>query len=127
MSFIGFGSTALIDCAIAATMSFLLFKTSSGNSKKSRSVVRFLVMFFIGTGLLTAMAAIATIAYVSRPSTVLYLGIEFSVPRLYANSILAMFNSKERLLKKMQATTELQLSSKLLFDDFSGPPEVGVP
>ncbi|KAF8970832.1 hypothetical protein BDZ97DRAFT_1788921 [Flammula alnicola] len=128
MIFIGFGSTVLIDCTIAATMSFLLFKTSSGNSKKSRSVIRFLVMFFIGTGLLTAIAAIATIAvYVSRPSTVLYLGIEFSVPRLYANSILVMFNSKERLRKKMQATTELQLSSKLLFEDFSDPQEEGVP
>ncbi|KAF5328059.1 hypothetical protein D9619_013655 [Psilocybe cf. subviscida] len=85
---------------------------------KSRGVVRFLVLFFFGTGVLTAIAAIATItAYVRKPSSVTYLAIEFARPRLYANSILAMFNSKARLRHRMQVTSELEISSKVLFGD----------
>jgi len=120
MIYVGFGSTAIIDSIIAVVLSYLLFKTSPPNHQrfKSRGVVRFLVLFFIGTGVLTAIAAIATITvYVTKPSTVLYLAIEFSCPRLYANSILAMFNSKARLRQRMQATTELKISSMLLFGD----------
>ncbi|KAF8182699.1 hypothetical protein BJ912DRAFT_1061576 [Pholiota molesta] len=116
MIYVAFGSTAVIDSTIAGTLSFLLWNTSPGGRAKSRNVIKFLVLFFIGTGLLTAIMAITTIAvYATRPSTVLYLSIEFAVPRLYANSILAMFNSKARLQKRMQATTELRLSSMLLF------------
>ncbi|KAF8175554.1 hypothetical protein BJ912DRAFT_32705 [Pholiota molesta] len=116
MIYVAFGSTAVIDSTIAGTLSFLLWNTSPGGRAKSRNVIKFLVLFFIGTGLLTAIMAITTIAvYATRPSTVLYLAIEFAVPRLYANSILAMFNSKARLQKRMQATTELRLSSMLLF------------
>ncbi|KAF5319588.1 hypothetical protein D9619_008375 [Psilocybe cf. subviscida] len=85
---------------------------------KSRGVVRFLVLFFIGTGVLTAITATSTIiVYLTKPSSVLYLAIEFSRPRLFANSILAMFNSKARLRKRMQATSELKIPSILLFGD----------
>lgn len=77
MIYIGFGSTAIIDTIIAIVLSHLLFKTSPPNRQrcarvafekeetkinlnlliirfKSRGVVRFLVLFFIGTGVLTA-------------------------------------------------------------------------
>ncbi|KAF5329301.1 hypothetical protein D9619_009259 [Psilocybe cf. subviscida] len=55
------------------------------------------------------------------PSSGLYLAIEFSRPRLLSNSILAMFNSKERLRRQMEATAELKMPSELLFGD--GPVE----
>ncbi|KJA16247.1 hypothetical protein HYPSUDRAFT_91423 [Hypholoma sublateritium FD-334 SS-4] len=128
--FIAFGSTAVIDSAIAGTLSFLLLKTDPGRHTKSRGVIKFLVLFFIGTGLLTAIMAVTTISvYAARPSTALYLSIEFAVPRLYVNSILAMFNSKAGLQKRMNATSELKLSSLLLFDDLgeSSPIEENKP
>ncbi|KAF9482846.1 hypothetical protein BDN70DRAFT_874430 [Pholiota conissans] len=116
--YVAFSSTAVIDSTIAGVLSYLLVKASPGGRARTRNVITFLVLFFVGTGLLTAIMAITTIAvYATRPSTVLYLAIEFAVPRLYANSILAMFNSKARLRKRMEVTTELKLSSMLLFDD----------
>ncbi|PPQ75392.1 LOW QUALITY PROTEIN: hypothetical protein CVT26_015475 [Gymnopilus dilepis] len=60
--------------------------------------------------------------YVSNPSSVLYLAIEFSAPRLYANSILALFNSKSRLKERMDASTDLQIPSIWIFGDESPLP-----
>ena len=144
--FIAFGSTAVVDSAIAGTLSYLLLKTDPGPQTKSRGVIKFLVLFFIGTGLLTACVSSFTLSqspclmlytqdygrhynlcgkscirnnweerhvnvrlaqYAARPSTALYLSIEFAVPRrqsvnlllefiltyelsVYVNSILAM-------------------------------------
>ncbi|KAF9529878.1 hypothetical protein CPB83DRAFT_893112 [Crepidotus variabilis] len=126
--YLGFGSTALIDCAIAAAMCIVLYKSSAGLSTgiaRSESVVESLIQYFVGTGLLTSFAAILVIIfYVAQPHTLLYLGMEFSVTRLYANAILAMFNSRQALNKRMNQSIELKLpgSSDVFFaepDSFS--------
>ncbi|KAF5329305.1 hypothetical protein D9619_009257 [Psilocybe cf. subviscida] len=51
-----YGSSAIIDTGNAVVLSSLLFKTSPQNHQrfKSGGVLRFLVLFFIGTGALTA-------------------------------------------------------------------------
>ncbi|KAF5321351.1 hypothetical protein D9619_000018 [Psilocybe cf. subviscida] len=132
MLYIGVGSTAVIDTINAAVLCHLLFKAIPQNHQrlKSRGVIRLLILFFFGTGVLTAIAAIATIiAYFTRPFSVLYLAIEFTRSRLYANSILAMFNSKAALRQRMQVTSELKISSTLIFGDNAdeAPPAEGSP
>jgi len=81
------------------------------------------VFFFVGTGLLTAVASVLTmILYVRHPTTVFYLASVFPMPRLYANSILAMFNAKSRLKKNMEGSQELRISSFIFFGDLENNP-----
>ncbi|KDR78663.1 hypothetical protein GALMADRAFT_244138 [Galerina marginata CBS 339.88] len=123
VTYIAHGSAAFIDCSIAAILSFVLFKASGDTAWSSRSVsvVRYLVLYFVGMGVLTALTAIIkVILYALKPSSVIYLAIDFSVPSLYANSILALFNAKSRLKKKIDASVGPQISSAL-FGDPVGP------
>ncbi|CAA7262239.1 unnamed protein product [Cyclocybe aegerita] len=115
--YLGFGTTALIDCAIAAAMCLLLHKSSAG-TLRSETVLESLIQYFIGTGLLTSFAAIMVIVlYIARPRTLLYLGMEFSVTRLYANSILAMFNARQRLRGRFDESIEIKLPSNVFFGE----------
>jgi len=118
MSYIAFGSTAGIDVTIAAFMTFILRKAKPPKNAQTGNVLNELVLFFIGTASITALCAVLVITiYIIRPSTVLYLAVEFSVPRLYANAILIMFNSKAGLRKKMNETPELRIPSEVIFGD----------
>ncbi|KAF8970628.1 hypothetical protein BDZ97DRAFT_1790195 [Flammula alnicola] len=91
--YLGFGATAIVDCSIAVAMCLLLHKSSAGTIK-SETVLESLIQYFIGSGLMTSLAAIlCIILYVAQPNTLLYLGMELSVTRLYANSLLAMYDN----------------------------------
>jgi len=115
--YIGFGSTAFVDCTIAAAMCLILHRSNNG-TRRTESVVETIIQYFIGTGLLTSFSAILCIAlYVAEPSTLLYFGMEFSMTRLYANSILAMFNARKQLREKLEEP--LELPTNILF----GQPE----
>jgi len=118
--YVGFGSTAFVDCTIAAAMCLILHR-SNGGTRRTESVVETLIQYFIGTGLLTSFSAILCIAlYVAQPSTLLYFGLEFSMTRLYANSILAMFNARKQLRERLEEPLELKLPTNVLFGE---PPE----
>ncbi|KAF9474515.1 hypothetical protein BDN70DRAFT_884733 [Pholiota conissans] len=115
--YMGFGATAIIDCATAAAMCLLLHKSSAGTIK-SETVLETLIQYFIGSGLLTSFAAILCIVlYVAQPDTLLYLGMEFSVTRLYANSLLAISNGRGRLRERLDETIELRLPSGMFFGE----------
>lgn len=115
--YLGFGATALIDIAIACAMCFLLYKSNIGT--RADDVLASLIDYFIGSGLTTSFFAIMCIVlYVAKPDSLLYLGIEFSTPRIYANSVLAMYNSRGRLRERLNATIDLGLgSSRLCFQE----------
>lgn len=115
--YVGFGSTAFVDCTIAAAMCLILHR-SNGGTRRTESVVETLIQYFIGTGLLTSFSAILCIAlYVAQPSTLLYFGMEFSMTRLYANSMLAMFNARKQLREKLEEPLELKLPTNILFGE----------
>jgi len=117
MVYLGFGSTALVDCAIAAAMCLLLHRSSVGTIK-CETVLESLIQYFVGSGLLTSFAAIMGIVlYVAQPNTLLYLGVEFSVARLYANSLLAMSNARGQLRKRLDETIELGFPNNLFFSE----------
>ncbi|KAF8188634.1 hypothetical protein BJ912DRAFT_390173 [Pholiota molesta] len=78
--YLGFGATAIIDCATASAMCLLLHKSSAGTIK-SETVLETLIQYFIGSGLLTSFAAIlCIILYVAQPDTLLYLGWSSLLP-----------------------------------------------
>ncbi|KJA24865.1 hypothetical protein HYPSUDRAFT_38207 [Hypholoma sublateritium FD-334 SS-4] len=113
--YLGFGATAIIDCSIAGAMCLLLHKSSSGTIKV-QGVLETLIQYFIGSGLLTSFASIlCIILYVAQPNTLLYLGMELSVPRLYANSLLAIANGRQGLLNRLDESIDLHLPSGVFF------------
>jgi len=116
--YLAFGTVAVVDCSIAAAMCVILYKCSSWivvGISRSESVLESLIQYFVGTGLLTSFSAIMVIIlYVARTHTLLYLVIEFSVTRLYANSILAMFNARHTLAERMNQTIDVRMPHGLL-------------
>ncbi|PPQ70118.1 hypothetical protein CVT26_013403 [Gymnopilus dilepis] len=121
----GYGSTCLIDCSAAFVLALILHKfRSSEMIKRCRDAITYLIIFFLVAGLSTGIAAISSVVlYTLKPSSLLYLGVEFSAPRLYANFVLALFNAKAQLKDKLDASVDLQLPSHLLFG--GGVPPAG--
>jgi len=116
--YIGFASTAFLDCTIAAAMCLILHRSNGGATRRTESVVETLIQYFVATGLMTSFAAIMCISlYVAQPATLLYFGLEFSMTRLYANSILAMFNARKQLRQRLEESVELKLPTNILFGE----------
>ncbi|KDR68626.1 hypothetical protein GALMADRAFT_283049 [Galerina marginata CBS 339.88] len=119
--YIGYASAAAIDCSIAVIMSiFLLLAAPDANfaQKGTRQVVMHLIFHFVGAGILTVASSLATMGlHWSNPSSVLYLTVEFIAPRLYSNSILALFNARARLNRKFDAFPELRSYSTVFFGE----------
>jgi len=120
-------STCGIDFCIVTMVSFILWSSRSSKVRRRQKVdvVNYLITFFVGTGLLTSITAVlGPVLYASSPSSTIYLAIDFVLPNLYANSILALFNSKSRLKGKMDASVDLHMPSALIFgEDSSSLPD----
>ncbi|KDR68613.1 hypothetical protein GALMADRAFT_283040 [Galerina marginata CBS 339.88] len=120
--YIGYGWAAAIDCSIAAAMSILLLLSRPSSpefgDKRSHKVTMYLIYYLIGSGLLTAACSLLVMGlYWWNPSSVLYLAGEFLASRIYANSILALFNSKSRMQQVLNSSLEFRVSTALFFGD----------
>ncbi|KAF4612444.1 hypothetical protein D9613_003975 [Agrocybe pediades] len=99
-------------------MCLILHAMGSGTESRSESVLETIIQYFIGSGLLTSLAAIMCIVlYVAQPNTLIYLGLELSVTRLYANSVLAMSNARKGLHQRLNETVELKFPSNMFFGE----------
>ncbi|CAA7263869.1 unnamed protein product [Cyclocybe aegerita] len=116
-------TTAFIDTTLGTTMASVLYHGRPEN-RRLLDIVKFLVVFFVGTGLLTGIAHVIILAlYTILPEALLYMSVQLSVTRLYANSILALFNAKKGLNEKLEDPTDLDLpASALLFGENGGGP-----
>ncbi|TFK37447.1 hypothetical protein BDQ12DRAFT_736291 [Crucibulum laeve] len=114
--YMGFGTTAVIDSSIALAMCIILCKSRAG-SGRTDDVVSRIIRYFVGSGLVTSLASIlCLILYVARPDTLLYLSMEFSISRLYANSFLSICNDRRRRLDMLDAPrVESHMSSDIYF------------
>ncbi|KDR68623.1 hypothetical protein GALMADRAFT_160977 [Galerina marginata CBS 339.88] len=119
--YIGPISVAVIDCILAVAISFvLLYAEHDANIgyKGTHQVVMHLVFQLIGASMLTAASCLAIVGlYWSNPSSVVYLTVAFFAPRLYSNSILALFNAKARLNRKLNVCPELRSYSTIFFGE----------
>ncbi|KAK7012835.1 hypothetical protein R3P38DRAFT_1560358 [Favolaschia claudopus] len=85
---------AATDITIAAAM-FTLLQNRKTGIKNTEQLLNRIVMYTISTGLLTSMVDIVILgAFVGLPDTLVYLCFFDFVPNLYANSLLAMLNSR---------------------------------
>jgi len=108
--FFGFSVTIAIDITIAATLSFLLYRSQTG-IKRTDNILFTLIQYIVGTGVLTSAASITYIVlYVVKPDSLLYLAQEFSITRLYTNSFLAMMNARYGLRGQMSEPVDLEIN-----------------
>ncbi|KAL5524127.1 hypothetical protein ACEPAG_8300 [Sanghuangporus baumii] len=101
------------DTAIALTLIWLLWRRRSG-FKKTEGIIRKLVAFTVGTGLITGvMAIVAFIAAQTLPQTFIYLLIDYCMAKLYYNCMLASLNARSALRSSNMNTTAGGLSIHL--------------
>ncbi|KAF4610604.1 hypothetical protein D9613_006482 [Agrocybe pediades] len=109
------------------------FENGAGTTKRGKKIITCLVIFFGGTGALTAIFAVTSMSlYTASKSSLLYLATELWVSRIYAISILTLyvftftglpgnkriicrFNSKSYFKKALEGTVEISIPSALVF------------
>ncbi|KAJ7759153.1 hypothetical protein B0H16DRAFT_1534558 [Mycena metata] len=110
---------AAIDITIAVVM-FLLLRTRKTGIKSTEQILNRIVTYTISTGLLTSVIDIVILAaFIGSPDTLVYLCFYDFVPNLYANSLLAMLNSRGD--EKLQVGIELDIGgtgSTIQFSNF---------
>ncbi|KAJ7623593.1 hypothetical protein FB45DRAFT_926163 [Roridomyces roridus] len=88
---------AATDVLIAAILCFLLLGSRTGFSR-SDSMINKLVLFFVNTGLITSVFAIASlISITTAPDAFIYILFFFCMGRLYSNSLLAVLNARKSI------------------------------
>ncbi|KAK0187538.1 hypothetical protein F5146DRAFT_1140954 [Armillaria mellea] len=94
-----FATSTGIDFFISFAMCYYLHKSrsiSEFSSTNSRLLV--LMWFVLMSGLATsACSTIALITFIVLPNTLVFLGVEFLLTKLYVNSLLSMLNARKRL------------------------------
>lgn len=132
-------TTAAADCMIAGALVWLLRRSRTG-FRRSDTVINRLVLFVIGTGLLTAISAILTLAMtLAYPDRFYYMLFFLNITRrkpvsslphvftyhtylslsVYVNSLLAMLNYRKTLSASFNASNE-QSGGSIPMSPFQG-------
>ncbi|KAK0445952.1 hypothetical protein EV421DRAFT_1902302 [Armillaria borealis] len=93
-----FSTVAATDFVIALMMCYYLHKSRAAmNVSTTACRVLNLMRLVIVSGLATSTCSLLTlISYIAWPESLIFLGIVFILPKLYVNSLLAMFNHRPK-------------------------------
>ncbi|KAJ7084541.1 hypothetical protein B0H15DRAFT_1023712 [Mycena belliarum] len=92
------GGAALADILIAVSLTFYLWKTDS-RFRQTRALISRLIRITIETGSLTAVVALVNAAMIyAFPGKPYFFTAGAVVPKLYSNTILAVLNSRFRIV-----------------------------
>ncbi|KAF5370471.1 hypothetical protein D9615_009756 [Tricholomella constricta] len=109
--YIALGSGVVADLLIASSLCLYLSKSRTG-FRKTDSIVNALIMYAINTSLLTTICSAACfITYTIWPKEFTFIGIYFSLSKLYLNSLLATLNNREALAEKISGVSNFSLSN----------------
>ncbi|KAF8064426.1 hypothetical protein FPV67DRAFT_222163 [Lyophyllum atratum] len=95
-----FSWSTAIDIVIAIAMCFYLIRGKSGFSGTNNKIIAIVRMILISGFLTSACSLAALITYGTMPDTLVFLGIEFLLTKLYINSFLAMLNARQSVRDK---------------------------
>ncbi|KAK0203247.1 hypothetical protein DFS33DRAFT_974919 [Desarmillaria ectypa] len=95
--YVNFSTITAVDSFIAGTMCFYLYKGRSMASLSSTAkMIMRLMRLVVISGLATSTCSLFTlVAYIAWPNTLIFIAINFILPRLYINSLLTMLNSRK--------------------------------
>ncbi|KAF9447380.1 hypothetical protein P691DRAFT_802533 [Macrolepiota fuliginosa MF-IS2] len=90
-------TSILSDIFIAGALCFLLHGRKTG-FKNTNTIVSRLIIYAINRCLLTSVAAVVElIAFSASPHTLWYLAIDFTIGKLYTNSLLVSLNGRQSI------------------------------
>ncbi|KAL1940990.1 hypothetical protein VTO73DRAFT_7626 [Trametes versicolor] len=96
-----FGFAVLADVSLAGTLVMVLIRSRTG-FKSTDSVLEILVIYAINTGLLTSIVGLPCFVFsIILPGNIIYIGIAIVGVKLYANSVLAVLNSRRSLSDRL--------------------------
>jgi len=95
-----FAWSTCIDIVIATAMCFYLARSRSGFSGTNNKLVAIIRMTLVSGFMTSACSLAALITYGAMPDTLVFLGIEFLLTKLYINSFLAMLNARQSVRDK---------------------------
>lgn len=95
------------DILIAGSLCTCLYSSRTG-FKKTDSLVNILMLYAVNSSLLTTICAAACfITYTIWPNEFTYIGIYFSLSKLYFNSLLATLNGRQTIAEKISAVSNI--------------------
>jgi hypothetical protein len=123
------GGSAVADIIIASTLLYLLNRVATQQQLDSREITRVerVMGTAIDTGMITAIAAcIELLFYLILPNSLVHFVIFYTLPKLYANCLLATLNARltvpGRVFRESSAEWDSAISGRrVLQDDIFGP------
>ncbi|KAL1940999.1 hypothetical protein VTO73DRAFT_7635 [Trametes versicolor] len=103
---VAYGFAVASDVILTGALVFVLQRSRTG-SKRSNTVLDILIKYTINTGLLTSIFSVLVFIFaIILPGNLVYAGVSIVGAKLYANSVLAVVNSRKSIGNKF-------------FDDFT--------
>ncbi|KAI0628298.1 hypothetical protein C8Q77DRAFT_468050 [Trametes polyzona] len=92
-----FGFAVFVDVCLTGTLVMVLLRSRTG-FKRTDSLIEVLIVYSINTGLLTSIFGLLCFIFaIILPGNLIYIGISIVGVKLYANSVLAVLNSRRAL------------------------------
>ncbi|THU99453.1 hypothetical protein K435DRAFT_855645 [Dendrothele bispora CBS 962.96] len=114
-------TTAICDIIIAIAMVFYLTTHKKDSMAVTKSVVNRIIILTIQTGVITSVAAVASILTFTliKQATIQFIW-DFSISKLYTNSLLSMLNAREEWSKTLDAQNDVENISDVSFVHLDG-------
>ncbi|PBK61306.1 hypothetical protein ARMSODRAFT_1025823 [Armillaria solidipes] len=113
------GASALCDIIIAVCMTYYLMRSNTG-FRRTQILVTKLIRLTIETGSVTAVVALVTlIVFLVFPHQTFYETPAFNMPKLYANTVYMVLNSRIRILggrDTYTSSTDMSITSTMIRD-----------
>ncbi|KAK0433779.1 hypothetical protein EV421DRAFT_2039976 [Armillaria borealis] len=113
------GASALCDIVIAICMTYYLMRSNT-SFRQTRMLVTKLIRLTIETGSVTALVALITvILFFAFPQQTFYGTPAFIIPKLYANTILMVLNSRIRIMggrDTYTSSTDISITTTMIRD-----------
>ncbi|CCM04348.1 uncharacterized protein FIBRA_06520 [Fibroporia radiculosa] len=118
--YMGLVGAMVADLSHSISLCLLLRRHRSG-IRRSDTIIRILTLYTINTGLLPSSCAIAClISFALMPNNLIFLAIYFILPKLLLNSMMAILNARQRILKaSMVPVTSIPLGYMPTVDNHS--------
>ncbi|KAI0739671.1 hypothetical protein C8Q80DRAFT_1274723 [Daedaleopsis nitida] len=97
MNSTGVGLAALADTLLTAALTISLHQSRTG-IKRTDSIIDLLILYAINTGLITGIFNLLSFVFaIAMPNNLIYGGLDIVATKFYANSLLAVLNSRRSL------------------------------
>lgn len=98
--YVAFAAGVIADVTIAMSLCVALYRGRTGYPKTD-TLLAVLISYAVNTCVLTSLCSAACLTtYALWPQHFIYLGIFFSLSKLYFNSLLAMLNARKHLSQR---------------------------